>query len=94
MKIISVLLCLSFIVGCQSRNKLISADSLRTKADLAAQGEKYDLSKFEKPEIKRDTMNGKEGWMFYYYGKLKVPGNHFMVWIESGSEKAVVFHGE
>ncbi len=87
-------LCFTLFAGCRSDSTGISEASIRTIAELAAQDEKYDLSRFEEPEIKRDTMNGKSGWMFYYDGKMKAPGNHFMVWIESGSDKAVVLHGE
>ena len=84
----------SMMPGCQSDS--VGGPSVKAKAaaELAAQREKYDLNKFEEPKIKRDTVKGKTGWMFSYEGKEKLPGNHFMVWIDSETGKPLVLHGE
>jgi hypothetical protein len=94
MAVIFVLLAVVMLTGCQ--NSSVAGPSVETKvaAELAAQREEYDLSQFEEPEAKPDTMNGEAGWMFYYEGKEKLPGNHIMVWIGSETGKPLVLHGE
>ena len=94
MIVISVILATAMMSGCHSVSVGGPSADIRAKAEVAAQNEKYELSNFEEPKIKRDTMNGKAGWMFYYEGKMKAPGNHFMVWIDSETGKPQVLHGE
>lgn len=96
MRMIAIIMVIaaSMMTGCQSDSVGGPSAKAKAAAERAAQREKYELSKFEKPEIKRDTMDGKAGWMFYYEGKEKLPGNHFMVWIDSETGKPLVLHGE
>jgi hypothetical protein len=63
-------------------------------ANAEAVSKGIDLSKYEEPEAEFEVVGKEWKWTVSYEGKVKAPGNHFLVWVEDSDGSAEYMAGE
>jgi hypothetical protein len=53
----------------------------------------FRLADFKDPEVHSSAARGAT-WTVFYEGKVPVPGNHFLVWVDDRTGDAQVMPGE
>jgi len=54
----------------------------------------YDLKEFETPRCEYDASKPDNAWTVLYDGKVKAPGNHFLVWVNDQTGQCKLMPGE
>ncbi len=63
-------------------------------ANHKAQSKGYDLAKYESPRVEYESKGEGGKWTLLYEGKIKAPGNHFLVWVNDTTRKCTLMSGE
>jgi hypothetical protein len=94
------LLLLALTLSCTTNQTAIRAktnlsqDEVVSLANAEAAREGFDLAEYEAPRCSYDPARKDEKWTVFYDGKVKYPGNHFLVWVNDQTSACQLMRGE
>lgn len=69
-------------------------NSIINLANQKATQEGFDLTKYDTPHAEYDSTAKEQEWTVFYEGKIKKPGNHFLVWVNDDNGNCELMRGE
>ena len=92
-------LTVSVLVGCShptptpSGARLGEAEVIRIAADAATK-HGYRLADYDAPRAHYEFTRKDQSWTVFYEGKVRLPGHHFLVWVDDRTRESRVMPGE
>jgi hypothetical protein len=63
-------------------------------ARRAAEREGLKLREYHRPTVEYKAVRADRTWTVSFDGKIPIPGNHFLVWVDDRTRKAIIMRGE
>ncbi|MDA8099259.1 MAG: hypothetical protein M0042_06505 [Nitrospiraceae bacterium] len=78
----------------ESTQRNLSPEQAISLANQEAVRKGFDLSQYEKPRADYEILKKDKTWTVSYEGKKKLPGNHFLVWVNDQTGECKLMPGE
>jgi hypothetical protein len=72
---------------------LTQAEAVRIAGEAAVK-HGYRLADYEEPQAHYEFTHKDRTWVIFYVGKVRLPGNHFLVWVDDRTGEVRVVGGK
>jgi hypothetical protein len=90
----AIVATLAVFAGCRGDSARLSQTQVISIAKQAAEAEGRRLADYKEPEAHYEFTEKDKSWSVFFDGKVPMPGNHFLVYVDDQTQKTKLMPGE